>query len=248
MELINNGILSFEGIVDFSGREVPIESHVHMFIRMLCDFNPAHDVFIAGGYLRDRFIGRPWKDLDMFFIPARAQAQIYLPPSVHIGYTMEGEVLTQCRPNIGKIIGGNYSFFDHTFPFQIIQYKSSRDCTSAPMTIYDVADDMDYNINQFAYEARQNILFITKEALAGHLQRRIELLREDNGRSQELLGERLIKMKARFPDYHIEENSQIYPPLIDTLNQVSRVEIGDVFSVSPYRDYTYREQPTARGY
>jgi len=176
------------------------------FLSLVQDLAEGYDVYLGGGYLRDRyynefgvkenlldFILTP-KDLDIFFVPKEGAQTKVIPaiPKTYINFDINGDDVKDVRPNVKRVMGifnKNLSVCD----VQFIEYKS-------PMTGHELARDMDMNINQVMLRA-DGQAFMTKDFVLSHENKVLEFKHEFGFDRMTL---RLRRMKNKFPAYQFK--------------------------------------------
>ncbi len=166
------------------------------------------DVYIGGGYLRDKLNDKPVKDLDLFFVPKEGfegREVSYTPAKT---YTMYNKRVNDLLSNsdmkergVQQVIGLFCSSLS-TVDVQFIVYQKN-------MTIEELAEDYDFNVNQVVWSPTNPVynqgLYFTKAYWDGHKDFTLECLKEYG---EERMYVRWQRMKSKFPDYEcIDEPS-----------------------------------------
>ncbi|BAV80817.1 hypothetical protein [Vibrio phage RYC] len=183
-----------------------IVTHNHKLTNLLEELEKSsrgYDIYLGGGYLRDEFCNenrfsldeklRKPKDIDIFLVPRPEEFLAF--PVVRlslISFDTNTTKLAKVRPNIQRIVGID----DHAVvprSVQLIEYKEY-------MTMEEVAEDMDCNINQVMYSHKEQRAYATPEFYKGHTFKQIEMMAEFE---ESRMIERILRMKRKFPEYEM---------------------------------------------
>ena len=181
-----------------------------------------YDVYLAGGYLRDQYCELPFKDLDVILTPNGGERSptLYIPKGYGHSYTKycEGED-DMAKRGVAMLMGlykrkhfklpdlGKFSVpvetVQDTVEVQYIVYDK-------PMTISDLAEDMDMNINQVMWEPvatkPDTGMFMcncTDEFVDGHDEGYLEFSHWYDNTRMYLRQKRMIE---KFPSYSIYDD------------------------------------------
>ncbi len=173
------------------------------FLSLVQDLAEGYDVYLGGGYLRDRYYNEFYvdkgildhllipKDLDIFFVPKEGAQTKTIPviPKTYINFDIHGDDVKDVRPNVKRVMGifnKNLSVCD----VQFIEYKT-------PMTGHELARDMDMNINQIMLRS-DGQAFMTKDFVLSHENKVLEFKHEF---TFDRMASRLNRMQNKFPAY-----------------------------------------------
>ena len=172
--------------------KVEIPEDVQAFIDEVVSKSEGCKIYIAGGYIRDLYLGMEPKDVDVFIIPQPgARAQPWTPVKGYTNYhKMAGEIPDMQDRGVHSVKGVWYSKMS-TSDVQFIQYERH-------MSIEELAADMDMNICQIAWCPETGKLVPTVDFMDGHKEGFIECLHDYDIHRQ---FSRYERMEAKFPDY-----------------------------------------------
>lgn len=190
-----------------------IEEHMRKdvldFIREVNQKTKGYDVYLGGGFIRDLYwnylnsfkpftltVKKEPKDIDLFFIPNNKEHE-YLPvlAQTYINYDIPAEDIPNVRENV-KHVRGLFAKFISTRDIQFIVYDK-------PMSMRELAEDMDCNINQCMYHVESGLSYYTDAFTNGHEDKVIEMCHEFE---TERMYSRLVRMQKKFPDYVLKHN------------------------------------------
>lgn len=156
--------------------------------------NGEFDVYLGGGYLRDSYCGLTPKDVDVFLVPVDNTPK-------RVSYTPAGYYI-----NYRKIVGDNNPELQHRHLHELVGLFNGKLSTPEVqfivydhyMDAYEVAEDLDMNINQVVWCPLKDILYSTQAFIKGHEDNVIECLGNDNDVRKY---HRYERMSVKFPLY-----------------------------------------------
>lgn len=187
-----------------------LKEDVKDFIEEVARKTKGYDVYLGGGFIRDLYwnhleSGKPhewfWctkepKDIDLFFIPnGKGKGELPVLPKTYINYDISAEDIPNVRENV-KHVRGLFVKYLSTRDVQFIVYDK-------PMTMRQLAEDMDISINQCMYHIKSGLSYMTDEFTLAHDNKVIEMMHDFE---PERMYNRLVRMKKKFPDYEMKHN------------------------------------------
>lgn len=185
-----------------------IPQDVSSFLQEVVDRTEGYDVYLGGGCLRDWYYNkvnglkffnsdyRVAKDLDIFFVPKEDTfKKLPVVPRTYMNYDIKAADIPNVRENVKSVQGwfnGNLSVRD----IQFIEYDK-------PMSMRELAEDMDCNCNQAMYHPATELGYMTDAFTTSHEDKFIEMLHEFG---TERMVARLKRMEKKFPDYELRHN------------------------------------------
>lgn len=183
-----------------------IKEDVLEFLQKVAVKTKGYDVYLGGGYLRDNYfqeyinkgniLTQP-KDLDIFFIPNNETSFCELPAieKTYINYDIDARDIPNVRPNI-KHVRGLFNAYLSTRDIQFIVYDK-------PLTMQQLAEDMDCNLNQIMYNVKTGVGYHTGAFYSGFEDKEIEMLHEFE--VERMFG-RIQRMMKKFPSFTVTHN------------------------------------------
>jgi len=184
---------------------------VKEFIEEVARKTKGYDVYLGGGYFRDLYYNysnyeKGWsgfltaylepKDIDLFFIPNdEEQKELPVLPKTYINYDIPAEDIPNVRENV-KHVRGLFVKYLSTRDVQFIVYDK-------PMTMKQLAEDMDVGLNQCMYHIKSSLSYMTDAFTIAHQDKIIEMMHDFE---PERMYNRLVRMKNKFPDYELKHN------------------------------------------
>lgn len=177
---------------------IEIPQDVVDFVEVVAALNPTFRVYIGGGYLRDLFTNREPKDIDIFFVPRDHNYTYHralgVPAGGYINYRRDsGDISTDLQERGVFEVTGIFMGKLSTSEVQYIVYGYGD--IDGP---YALAEDMDMNICQIAWEVGNSYAIVTDHFWKGHRDRFIECLHDYD---KERMYHRYERMKAKYPCY-----------------------------------------------
>lgn len=181
-----------------------IEGDVKEFLEEIVADTKGYDVYLGGGYLRDKYVlmkteGNIFspKDIDLFFVPKEGE-EIHILPIIektYINYDKRQDEVPDDMKKRGiyRLRGMYAPSLYTTKEVQFIVYDK-------PLTIEELAADMDCNVNQVMVCASTYEEYCTEAFLEGHEEKCIELLHTFD---EDRMKERLIRMQKRLNSYEL---------------------------------------------
>lgn len=173
--------------------KTPIATDVALFIEEVYKNTTGYDIYLGGGYLRDKYTNNLPKDVDVFVIPNGREKDLYIPPRGYNNYIKSARDISDMQKRgVHKVRGDWYSKMT-TSDVQFIIYEK-------PMTMEELAEDMDINICQVMYSAATLRVLATQAFVDGHEDEIIECLHDyDRVRTFK----RYVRMEDKFPFYDV---------------------------------------------
>ena len=184
-----------------------IKEDVLEFLQKVAVKTEGYDVYLGGGYLRDNYFQKynhkgdilthSPKDIDIFFIPNNETSSCELPTveKTYINYDIDARDIPNVRPNVKHVRGlfeGNLSTRD----IQFIVYDK-------PLTMRQLAEDMDCNLNQIMYNVKTRLGYHTDAFYKGFEDKEIKMLHEFE--VERMFG-RIQRMIKKFPSFRVVHN------------------------------------------
>ena len=171
--------------------KIIIEEDVALFIEDVYKNTTGYNIYLGGGYHRDKYTGNTPKDVDVFVIPNGQEKDLYIPPRGYNNYIKNARDISDMQKRgVHKVRGDWYSKMS-TSDVQFIIYEK-------PMTMEELAEDMDINICQVMYSAATLKVSATKAFVDGHKNEVIECLHDyDRVRTFK----RYVRMEDKFFTY-----------------------------------------------
>ena len=172
--------------------KVEIAEDVLKFLKEVNDSSTGYDIYLGGGYLRDKYVGKTPKDVDVFVIPNGEEKDLHIPPRGYNNYIKDASSISDMQERGVKKVRGDWYSKMSTPDVQFIIYQD-------PMTIKELAEDMDINLCQVMYSAQSGEVLATEAFITGHFCKIIECLHDyDTVRTYK----RYVRMEDKFYDYH----------------------------------------------
>lgn len=179
---------------------------VKRFLKLVLDKTKGYDVYLGGGFLRDILHrkGLTPKDVDLFFVPnGVTQKELPIIPKGYVNYDIDADSILHCRNNVTRVVGWFASDIE-VRDVQFIVYKE-------PLTVEELVNDMDCNINQIMMPLEGNTsdimsaknVYRSPAFIVGHQEQRIEMLHQFE---EKRMVDRLKRMAVKFPNYEIIHN------------------------------------------
>lgn len=188
-----------------------LKKDVKDFIEEVARKTKGYDVYLGGGFIRDLYYNyinyeKGWssfltsylepKDIDLFFIPNdEEQKELPVLPKTYINYDIPAEDIPNVRENVKHVRG------------LFVKYLSTRDVQfiiyDKPMTMKELAEDMDISINQCMYHIKGSLSYMTDGFTIAHEDKIIEMMHDFE---PERMYNRLVRMSNKFPDYKLKHN------------------------------------------
>lgn len=174
-----------------------IPDDIKVFLEIIYDrINSDFNVYIIGGYLRDKACGKEPKDLDIALIPKEGkplQAN-YIPDKCYVNYNkfirdIKGTEDLQKR-GVYQIVG----MFNRKLSTSDIQYI----VYDKYMTREEVASDMDMGLAQIVWCPEDDTIYATQNFIDDNVHKVIKCYHEYDA---DRMYRRYERMKAKFPDY-----------------------------------------------
>lgn len=194
-----------------------LPQEVKSFLEEITERTIGYDVYLGGGYLRDMWWNENnvqglqnsngcWygltqcktpKDLDIFFIPQSGVQTKELPvlPKTYINYDIKAENIPNVRENVDRVRGMFVPKLT-TKDVQFIIYDK-------PLTMKQLAEDMDIDINQAMYCTTTLFSYCTNNFYNAHEDKIFTIRHKFD---TERMYDRLKRMQNKFPDYIMNHN------------------------------------------
>lgn len=186
---------------------ISVPEDIKNLLKELSDHNPDYNVFLVGGYLRDRFTDKPIKDVDIVFTPKQVYttpAVNYVPAGGYVNYRLQSREMSLDLQSRGVTeVTGLFFGKLSTTDVQYIVYQN-------PLSLYQVCEDMDMNICQIAYCPIRDEVEFTESFWKGHQGKYIKCMIDYD---EERTFYRYERMKIKFPDYQVYDQPAGYDPL-----------------------------------
>lgn len=181
-----------------------------------------YDVYLAGGYLRDQYCELSFKDIDVILTPNGEERAptLYIPKGYGTSYNKLCEGNDDMKKRGVEMLVGLYKRTVTKFRSMseiVIPERTIQDTTEVqyivydkPMTIIELAEDMDMNINQVMWSPVKAIIegneadcYCTEEFFEGHKYETIEFSHWYDNTRMYLRQKRMIE---KFPHYYVEDD------------------------------------------
>lgn len=181
-----------------------IKEDVLVFLDDVLCHTKGYEVYLAGGYLRDMYYQKYFntdnimvqpKDVDIIFVPVSEGKELPVLGSTYINYDVMAKDIPNVRDNVERV-RGMFATWLSTPDVQFIVYDKY-------LTIQQLAEDMDCNINQAMYNIATGESFCTEAFVQGHENKVIELLHTFETTR---MCNRIIRMNKKFPSYTVVHN------------------------------------------
>lgn len=184
-----------------------IKHDVKDFLKDVKDRTIGYNVYLGGGYIRDVYYNeinqlngtideKKPKDIDIFFVPTNsARAEIPTIPKTYINYDIMAIDIPNVRDNVHRVRGLFNSKLS-TKDIQFIIYDKF-------MTIEQLANDMDTDINQAMYDISNDSYYFTESFVRSHRDKVVTMI---HNYEEERMYSRIKRMQAKFPDYKVVHN------------------------------------------
>ena len=180
---------------------VTISQDVLDFLEEVSQKSQGYDIYLGGGYIRDlyaRTYGSTYaedlepKDVDVFVIPKEMGEHIprklHLPAKGYTNFIKEAWEIPDMEERGVKSVTGTWYKTLSTSNVQFIEYKE-------PMTMLELAADMDMTINQCMYSVERENFVFTQGFLDDHEN---EIIRCDHVYDTVRMYKRFVRMEDKF--------------------------------------------------
>jgi len=198
-----------------------LPNDIKKFVEEVSSKTKGYEVYLGGGLLRDLYFNHLngfgskdcWlhyfmgegidnqpmkpKDIDLFFIPINDYYEKQLPilPKMYINYDVPAKDIPNVRENVEHVRG----LFMKDLSVRDIQFI----VYDKPLSIVELAEDMDCNLNQVMYHPLSGCQYTSKEFIISHKDKVIKMLHEFE---PERMFSRIQRMMKKFPNYTVEHN------------------------------------------
>jgi len=206
--------------------EIEIEDWVRELLLDIKGNMKGYDVYLGGGFLRDKYCDLGYKDLDIFLVPNGEKKGIrpYKPKGYFELYTKECDNDDMSERGVAGLVGFRYKV---VFDGEWVDYTHTKqDITELQYIIYeddiiddiqDLCEDMDMTINQVMWipDEESDTCVCTDSFISDHKYKWIEFSHEYD---EIRMYCRQKRMKEKFPSYDCSDDIYLSKSQIEELH------------------------------
>lgn len=189
-------------------KEIIIPQDIKDLLLKLQDKMPEFSVYLGGGYIRDLYVDKTAKDIDIVLIPRLKMSWFkgtvplpwdgrdYIPEDCLLQYRKDTSDVDTASDMEQRGVQGLVGMLNYKTTPNAVQYIIYKE----HLTLEELAEDFDMGICQVAYCPNEGRVYMTPAFIKGHEEKVIECLQTY---CVERTYARYVRMEKKFPNYKV---------------------------------------------